>query len=99
MATIKMPISKVKLPFYPPCEVKYGLQNGGVNRMPLIDRAWKANINVWTRHQTLQLVFNRDKWMMNANQNVDRRVVDQNVDKISREIIYIPLGERIRMKT
>ena len=39
MATIKMPISKVKLPFYPPGEVKYGLQNGGVNRMPLIDRA------------------------------------------------------------
>ena len=22
-----MPIFKVKLPFYPPCEVKYGLQN------------------------------------------------------------------------
>ena len=28
MATIKMPISKVKLPFYPSCEVKYRLQNG-----------------------------------------------------------------------
>ena len=27
MATIKMLISKVKLPFYPPCEVKCGLQN------------------------------------------------------------------------
>ena len=25
---IKMHIFKVKLPFYPPCEVKYGLQNG-----------------------------------------------------------------------
>ena len=28
MVTIKIHISKVKLPFYPPCEVKYGLQNG-----------------------------------------------------------------------
>ena len=28
MTRIKMHISKVKLPFYPPCEVKYGLQNG-----------------------------------------------------------------------
>ena len=28
MARIKMHISKAKLPFYPPCEVKYRLQNG-----------------------------------------------------------------------
>ena len=28
MTRIKMHISKVKLPFYPPCEVKYRLQNG-----------------------------------------------------------------------
>ena len=28
MTKIKMYISKAKLPFYPPCEVKYGLQNG-----------------------------------------------------------------------
>ena len=27
MARIKMHIFNVKLPFYPPCEVKYGLQN------------------------------------------------------------------------
>ena len=27
MARIKMYIFNVKLPFYPPCEVKYGLQN------------------------------------------------------------------------
>ena len=27
MARIKMHISNVKLPFYPTCEVKYGLQN------------------------------------------------------------------------
>ena len=29
MTRIKMHISKVKLPFYPPCEVKCGLRNGG----------------------------------------------------------------------
>ena len=28
VSKIKMPIFNVKLPFYPPCEVKYGLQNG-----------------------------------------------------------------------
>ena len=28
MARIKMHISKAKLPFYPPCEVKCRLQNG-----------------------------------------------------------------------
>ena len=28
MTRIKRHIFKVKLPFYPPCEVKYGLQNG-----------------------------------------------------------------------
>ena len=28
MTKIKMHISKAKLPFYPPCEVKCGLQNG-----------------------------------------------------------------------
>ena len=28
MATINMPISNVKLSFYPPCEVKCKLQNG-----------------------------------------------------------------------
>ena len=27
MIRINMHISNVKLPFYPPCEVKYGLQN------------------------------------------------------------------------
>ena len=28
MATFKIPIFRVKLPFYPPCKVKCGLQNG-----------------------------------------------------------------------
>ena len=28
MTRIKMHIFKAKLPFYPPCEVKWGLQNG-----------------------------------------------------------------------
>ena len=35
---------------------------------------------------------------MNADKNADRHVMDQNVDRISREIAYVPLGERIRPK-
>jgi len=34
VATIKMPIFKMKLPFYSPCEVKCELQNG-VSTIPL----------------------------------------------------------------
>ena len=70
----------------------------GVNRMPLIDRAWKANVNIWKRHQNLQSVFNHGECMMNADQNVDWHVVDQNVDQISREIAFVPLGGRIKSK-
>ena len=36
--------------------------------------------------------------MMHVDKNADRHVVDQNVDRISREIAYVPLGERIRSK-
>ena len=36
--------------------------------------------------------------MVNADKNADRHVMDQNVDRISREIAYVPLGERIRPK-
>ena len=60
--------------------------------MPLIGRAWKANANVWKRHLTLQSVFNRGECMMHENKNVDGHVLDQNVDRISREIAYIPLS-------
>ena len=35
---------------------------------------------------------------MNADKNADRHVMDQNLDRISREIAYVPLGERIRSK-
>ena len=66
--------------------------------MPLIDRAWKANVNVWKRHLTLQSVFNRGECMMHVDKNVDDHVLDQNVDRISREIAYIPLSGRIRSK-
>ena len=66
--------------------------------MPLIDRVWKANINVWKRHLTLQSVFNRDECIMNVDKNVDGRVMDQNLDWISKEIAYVPLGGRIRSK-
>ena len=40
MTRIKMHISKVKLPFYPPCEVKCRLQNGvstNIRKNPLPD--------------------------------------------------------------
>ena len=70
MTRIKMHIFKVKLHFYPPCEVKYGLQN----RM------------------------STDECMMHVDKNADGHVVDQNVDRISREIAYIPLNGRIRSK-
>ena len=68
----------------------------GVNRMPLIGRAWKANINVQKRHLTLQSAFNRGECMMHLDKNTDGHVVD--VDRISREITYIPLNGRISSK-
>ena len=40
----------------------------------------------------MQSVFNHGKCMMHVDKNVDGHVVDQNVDRISREIAYIPLG-------
>ena len=70
----------------------------GVNRMPLIGRAWKVNINVWKKHLTLQSVFNRGECMMHVDKNADDHVVDQNVYWISREIAYVPLGGGIRSK-
>ena len=64
--------------------------------MPLIDRAWKANVNVWKRHLTLQSVFNSGECMMHIDKNVDGHVLD--VDRISREIAYVSLNGRIRSK-
>ena len=70
----------------------------GVNRMPLIGKAWKANVNVWKRHLTLQSVFNHGECMMHVDKNADDHVMDQNMDRISREIAYVPLGGGIRSK-
>ena len=46
MARIKMHIPKAKLPFYPPYEVKYRLQNGVSTRdnscVPVIEKAWNS---------------------------------------------------------
>ena len=36
--------------------------------------------------------------MMHVDKNADDHVVDQNVDRISREIAYVPLGRGIRSK-
>ena len=66
--------------------------------MPLIGRAWKANVNGWKRHLTLQSVFNHGECMMHMDKNADGHVVDQNVDRILREIAYVPLGGGIRSK-
>ena len=66
--------------------------------MPIIGWAWKANVNVWKRHLILQSVFNRGECMMHVDKNVDGHVVDQNVDRISKEIAYVPLRGRIKSK-
>ena len=44
----------------------------------------------------MQLVFNRDECMMHVDKNADVHVLD--VDRISREIAYIPFNGRIRSK-
>ena len=36
--------------------------------------------------------------MMHVDKNADGHVLDQNVDRISREIAYVPLSGRIRSK-
>ena len=66
--------------------------------MPLIGKAWKANVNVWKRHLTLQSVFNRGECLMHVDKNADDHVVDQNADRISREIAYVPLDGGTRSK-
>ena len=66
--------------------------------MLLIGRAWKANINAWKRHLILQSIFNHGEWMMHVDKNADGHVMDQNVDRILKEIVYVPLSGRIRSK-
>ena len=46
----------------------------------------------------MQSVFNRGECMMHVDKNADDHVVDKNVDRISREIAYVPLGGGIRSK-
>ena len=46
----------------------------------------------------MQSEFNLSECMMHVDKNADGHVVDQNVDRISREIAYIPLSGRIRSK-
>ena len=46
----------------------------------------------------MQSVFNRGECMMHVDKNADGHILDQNVDRISREIAYIPLGGGIRAK-
>ena len=46
----------------------------------------------------MQSVFNRGECMMHVDKNADDHVMDQNVDRISRENAYVPLGGGIRSK-
>ena len=46
----------------------------------------------------MQSVFNNGECMMHVDKNADDHVVDQNVDRISREIAYVPLGRGTRSK-
>ena len=39
----------------------------------------------------MQSVFSRGECMMHVDKNADDHVVDQNLDRISREIAYVPL--------
>ena len=70
----------------------------GYQQNALIDRAWKANVNVWKKHLTLQSVFNRGECMVHVDKNADGHVLNQNVDWISKEIAYVSLSGRIRSK-
>ena len=39
----------------------------------------------------MQSVFNRGECMMHVDKNADDHVMDQNMNRISREIAYVPL--------
>ena len=46
----------------------------------------------------MQSVFNHGECVMHVDKNADDHVVNQNVDRILREIAYVPLGGEIRSK-
>ena len=58
----------------------------------------KSECQCMKRHLTLQSIFNRGECTMYVDKNADNHVMDQNVDRISREIAYVPLGGGIRSK-
>ena len=45
-----------------------------------------------------QSAFNRGECMMHVDKIADGHVLDQSVDRISKEIAYVPLSGRIRSK-
>ena len=97
MARIKMHIHKARLPFNPPCEVKCRLQNGVSTECPSLAKLEKR-MSMYERHITLQPVFNRGECLMHVDKKAYDHVVDQNVDRISREIAYVPLSGGTRSK-
>ena len=46
----------------------------------------------------MQSVFNCGECMMHVDKNADGHVLEQNEDRISKEIAYVPLSGRIRSK-
>ena len=46
----------------------------------------------------MQSEFNRGECMMHVDKNANDHVMDQNVDRISREIAYVPLGGGTRSR-
>ena len=56
----------------------------------------EKQMSMYERDLILQLVFNRGECMMHVDKNADDHIVD--VDRISREIAYVPLNGRIRSK-
>ena len=48
--------------------------------------------------ETPNFAISIQPWWMHVDKNADGHVVDQNMDWVSREIAYVPLGEGIRSK-
>ena len=78
MIRIKIHISNVKLPFYPPCEVKCRLQNRVSTECPSLTEL-ENQISMYERDLTLQLVFNHGECMMHVDKIANGHVIDQCV--------------------
>ena len=74
MIRIKMYIFKVKLPFYPPCEVKYGLQNR-LSTCPVTHSLWTFMLQAFGIHWVMPrsvagLLSCWHQWLRKHNSNI-----------------------------